>query len=50
LAHYRCQLAPEEEQRGLAALQRITALSDEIMVERDRKRFSRSGEILNALR
>lgn len=44
------RLTPEEKQRGLAALERMTALSDEIMAERGGKPFSPSWELLNEAR
>ena len=44
------RLTPEQRQRGLAALERMTALSDEIMAERGGQPFSPSSELLNEAR
>jgi len=44
------RLPPEEQQRGLAALERMKALSDEIMAERGGVPFSPSWELLNEAR
>ena len=44
------RLTPEERERGLAALERMKALSDEILAERGGKPFSPSWELLNEAR
>lgn len=44
------RLTPEEQKRGLEALERIIALSDEIMVRRGGEPFSPSWELINEAR
>ena len=44
------RLTPEEKERGLAAMARLKALSDEILAERGGKPFSPSWELLNEAR
>jgi hypothetical protein len=44
------RLTPEERERGLAALERMKALSDEILAERGGKPFSPSWALLNEAR
>ncbi|MCD6030517.1 MAG: Helix-turn-helix domain [Thermomicrobiales bacterium] len=44
------RLTPEERDRGLAALERMIALSDQILAERGGKPFSPSWELLNEAR
>jgi excisionase family DNA binding protein len=44
------RMTPEEQQRGLAALEHARRLNEEILAERGGKPFSPSWEILNELR
>ena len=44
------RLTPEERERGLEAMKRMKALSDEILAERGGKPFSNSWELLNEAR
>jgi hypothetical protein len=44
------RLTPEEKQRGLDAMERLKALSDQILAERGGKPFSPSWKLINEAR